>query len=242
VTAGRLKAARRRRAWSREELAVRSGLSWSAIAQIESGRRTNVRPATVAALAGALGVTADYLLRPEPRAGALLEHHLLVYAGEDEFVAGAGAYLLAGLTLDEPTLVVTSKRAAEALRSHLGPDADKATFADADSWYSSPGDAFSAYRQFATDAVRDGAAWARVLGEPVWSGRTDMEVESWVRYESLLNLCLANLPLTVLCAYDAGALDSRILSHARMTHPRAREGDAVQPIADYADPGDFLLA
>ena len=58
----RLKAARRRLGWSREELAFRAKLSWPAVAQIESGRREHPRPATLSALADALGVTIDYLV------------------------------------------------------------------------------------------------------------------------------------------------------------------------------------
>ena len=58
----RVRAAGVRLGWSREALAVRSELSWSAIAQVESGRRKNVRPQTLSALAEALGVTIDYLV------------------------------------------------------------------------------------------------------------------------------------------------------------------------------------
>ena len=48
--------------WTREALAFHSGLSWSAIAQVESGRRTNLRPSTLAALSRPLGVSIDYLV------------------------------------------------------------------------------------------------------------------------------------------------------------------------------------
>src|SRR3954451_8074943 len=57
----RLAGARRRLAWAREELAFKAGISWSAIPQIKSGRRPHPRPATLSALASALGVTIDYL-------------------------------------------------------------------------------------------------------------------------------------------------------------------------------------
>ena len=50
-----LKAARERLGWSREALAYHSGVSWSAIAQIESGRRKDVRLSSLSALAEALG-------------------------------------------------------------------------------------------------------------------------------------------------------------------------------------------
>ena len=55
-----LKAARTRLGWTRETLAHHSGISWSAISQIESGRRRDVRLGTLSALAEALGVSVDY--------------------------------------------------------------------------------------------------------------------------------------------------------------------------------------
>src|SRR5438105_15524308 len=59
--AASVRSARERAGWSREALAHYSGLSWAAIAQIESGRRQEVRVSSLLALAGALGVSVDYL-------------------------------------------------------------------------------------------------------------------------------------------------------------------------------------
>src|ERR1700738_2780915 len=57
-----LRSARERAGWSREALAHHSGLSWAAIAQIESGRRREVRLGSLVALANALAVSVDYLV------------------------------------------------------------------------------------------------------------------------------------------------------------------------------------
>src|ERR687891_690171 len=84
----RLRAARTRLGWTRETLAVHSGLSWSAIAQIESGRRRNVRPDTLAALATALGVTIDYLVNGGASSTVMFRHQALLYGADEEFVAG----------------------------------------------------------------------------------------------------------------------------------------------------------
>src|SRR5436189_5733096 len=83
----RLKAARRRLGWSREELAFRAKLSWPAVAQIESGRREYPRPPTLSALADALAVTIDYLVRGAPTYAPVLNHMALLYRG-GEAVAG----------------------------------------------------------------------------------------------------------------------------------------------------------
>ena len=89
----RVRAARHRRGWSREALAFHAGISWSAISQLEAGRRRNLRPSTLAALAGALNVTVDYLVTGCAVSSEMLEHRALVYETEDEFLAAAVPFL-----------------------------------------------------------------------------------------------------------------------------------------------------
>jgi transcriptional regulator with XRE-family HTH domain len=57
-----LRAARAQRGWTRDQLADRAGVSVAAIAQIESGRRRDVRLSTLTALATALDVSLDELV------------------------------------------------------------------------------------------------------------------------------------------------------------------------------------
>jgi transcriptional regulator with XRE-family HTH domain len=238
--ARRLRAARARAGLSREELAVRAGLSWSAIAQIEAGRRKNLRPATLAACAEALGVTVDYLLSRTTHKD-LLEHHALVYENEDQFAATAASFLKSGIDRDEPALAVTSARNIELLRDALGREARHVTFADSEQWYSAPVAALAAYRRFAVEAIDRGVVWTRVLGEPVWGGRSDGDVKFWTRYEALLNLAFAGLPLTLVCPYDAEGLDPAIVEHARSTHAETLGPDGLAANEQYVDPGEFIL-
>jgi transcriptional regulator with XRE-family HTH domain len=242
VTATRVRAARKRRGWSREELAVRAGLSWAAITQIESGRRTNLRPATVRALAGALDVTTDYLLGHDRLDGSLLEHEALIYADDDAFAESAGDYMRVAVALGEPALAVTSAHNVAVLREQLGDQAAGVTFADSADWYGNPPGALTRYRDYVTRALGAGASWVRVLGEPVWSGRNPAERDAWVRYESLLNLTFANFPATLVCPYNAATVEPDVIAHARATHPHTREHGTAAPSESYTDPGDFLLS
>src|ERR1700693_2957257 len=89
----RVRAARERLAWTREDLAFRSGLSWAAIAQVESGRRTNLRPATLSALSRAFGVSIDYLVGGAPSRPTMLKHSVFPYHSEIQFRTTGGAYL-----------------------------------------------------------------------------------------------------------------------------------------------------
>jgi len=52
---------------SRMQLAVASGVSMSVIVQVEQGQRDDIKLSTADALARALGVALDELLRPAPK-------------------------------------------------------------------------------------------------------------------------------------------------------------------------------
>src|ERR1700685_2081920 len=93
-----LKSARERLGWSRETLAHHSGLSWSAITQIESGRRREVRVSSLVALESALGVSVDYLVGREATASSgLLNHRVLTYGSDDEYLAASVPFLREGV-------------------------------------------------------------------------------------------------------------------------------------------------
>jgi transcriptional regulator with XRE-family HTH domain len=237
----RLRAARERAGLSREALAFHSGVSWSAIAQVESGRRTNLRPRTLSALARALGVTIDYLVAGHPATDLMFEHRALLYDSHAEFLASAVPFLAEAPDRSEAALVVTSKSKIASLRKQLGTDADAVEFADRSSWYRTPTGALDGYRAFLDRAADTGAPWVRILGEPVWTGRSDAEIRLWARYESFLNLAFSSRPLTLLCAYDRRKLDAAVIGHARATHPRTLEHDSLTLSSAYCDPATFLL-
>jgi transcriptional regulator with XRE-family HTH domain len=239
--AARVRAARERRGWRREALAVRSGISWSGIAQIEAGRRTNVRPATLSALAAALGVSTDYLVHGGPASPAMLEHSALLYGSDEEFVGTAGPFLAEGVERSEAVLAVTTRSNIELLRAHLGPDAKHVEFAEAEAWYSTPAAALASYQAFANARLESGFPWLRAIGEPVWAGRSDSEIRLWTRYEALLNLVFAGWPATIRCPYDERSLQPEIARQARLTHPHTVERGGIVTSPDYADPSGFVL-
>jgi transcriptional regulator with XRE-family HTH domain len=239
--AGRLAAARRRAGISREQLAVESGLSWSAITQIETGRRPNPRADTLGSLAAALGVTVEYLLGTSGPTSALLDHHALIYRDVADFVETAGPFLREGVAGGDAVLVVTAPENADALREQLGDAAAGAEFSDWQTWYRSPREALIGYRRFATEALDGGAAWVRIVGEPVWADRTAEEVQTWVRYEALLNIAFAPLPMTLACPYNETALDPAIVANARATHCRCLERGQSIPNTDFTDPAELCL-
>jgi transcriptional regulator with XRE-family HTH domain len=175
-------AARKRLGWTREALAFHSGISWSGIAQIESGRRRNLRPDTLSALAGALGVSIDYLVRGGPATTALLDHKALLYDSGDELVNTAGPFLEEGVDRSEAVLAVTTKENIRLLRRQLGPAGKRVDFVESAAFLTTPSSVLERFREFANAKLEDGAPWIRILGEPIWTGRSDEEIRSSISY------------------------------------------------------------
>ncbi|MEA2475869.1 MAG: hypothetical protein QOC87_68 [Actinomycetota bacterium] len=236
--ATRIRAARHRLGWSREALAVHSDLSWSAIEQIESGRRINPRPATLTALSKALGVTIDYLLG-DSSSPKMLVHRVLVYGDDDGFVKGAVPFLREGIERSDALLAVVAAENIVILKEQLGESAGRVEFVDATDGYSSPLTAITAYRAFMDGALERGAPWARIVGQPGWG--TSKDARSWCRYESLFNLAFDSMPATALCLYDTRTVHPTIVSAARRTHPQIVEEGEITDNPMYLDPSDFLL-
>jgi transcriptional regulator with XRE-family HTH domain len=236
-----LKTARARLGWSREALAFHSGVSWSAIAQIESGRRKDVRLSSLSALAGALGVSIDYLVGSTAGLSSrLFEHRLLTFASDAQYVEGTVPFVAEGLEQSHAHLVVGSPSQIELIRDALDDRSKHVEFADSAEWYSTLAGALNRYRAYVKEKVDAGAAWVRVVGDAVWAGRSDPETAAWFRYESLVNLAFAAAPATFMCAYDASVLPAAVIEAACRTHPVAH-GPALTDSPPYRETEDFLL-
>jgi transcriptional regulator with XRE-family HTH domain len=237
----RVRAARERLGWTREALAFHSGVSWSAIAQVESGRRTNLRPSTLAALSRPLGVSIDYLVDGNLRRPTMLDHSAFPYRAEDQFQTTMGSFLAEGVERSEAILAVTTGPNIELLREHLGGDAGSVEFVDSSSFLTTPIAALEAFKAFSDTKLERGATWIRILGEPRWAERSDVEVRLWTRFESLFNLVFAASPMTVACPYDERSVAPEILRQAQLTHPHTVGEQGITQSPEYTDPRRFAL-
>lgn len=232
--AGRVRSARLRAGLSREALAFHSGVSWSAIAQVENGRRTNLRPGTLASLARALGVTIDYLVSGASSRQPMLEHRVVLYADEDQFLASAVDFLSGVRDRSEAAMASLSKAKSRLLRRHLGPQSDAVTFAEPRNGRGSPVAALRAYGEFVDAAIAAGATWVRILVEPPWS-RSATRASELERHEALLNLVFSHAPVSLLCLYDATRVGPARAEQIYATHPHAVDQDGLRSSASYRD-------
>jgi transcriptional regulator with XRE-family HTH domain len=238
-----LRAARDRLGWSREALAFHSGVSWSAIAQIESGRRRDVHLSSLCALADALGVSVDYLIGTVAATTPpqLFEHQLLTYGSDGEFITATAPFLDEGIEQSHCLLAITTPAKTSVLRKSLGARSELVLFADWATWYRSPQIAMRRYAEFVKQKVEAGAIWIRVVAEAAWTDDTEPGIAAWTRYESLVNLAFAASPITIICTYDERSLSPAVLADACRTHPKMALGTDSAPSPSYREPGDFLL-
>jgi anti-sigma regulatory factor (Ser/Thr protein kinase) len=176
-------------------------------------------------------------------------HPALVYATPDQFLAAAVPFLRDGIALGEPCLAVTSARNVALLREALGPDhAATVDLQPADVWLSTPWRALVAYRRWVERHSGGASAIApqrrvRVLGEPFAPGRTTAAAREWTRYEALLNVAFAALPLTLLCSYDAAALPRAALDDVLRSHPQLLEpSQQLRDNPGFAEPRSLFAA
>lgn len=169
-------------------------------------------------------------------------HEALFYAGQDEFLAGTTSFIRDGLEGDAATLVVVSARKIDSLRSALGSEAERVSFADMAEVGANPARIIPAWREF-VDQHGGTSRPMRGIGEPIWAGRSPAELLECQRHESLLNLAFADMPdFHLLCPYDTDALSTAVIEEARRSHQHLCDGgehaisDAYRGLEEVAAP------
>jgi anti-sigma regulatory factor (Ser/Thr protein kinase) len=173
---------------------------------------------------------------------AAFRHEAFLYAGHDDFVAGALAFLAAPLTVGRPALVMTDGPKLALLRAALGERAAAVDFADMEIVGRNPARIIPAWAAFAEANHGVGPLWG--IGEPVWPGRSPAELDECRHHEVLLNLAFSDSAFHLLCPYDIAALEPSVVDDVWASHPRVSRpspqsdngaaGDAAHDVVDSA--------
>ncbi|MFE2875289.1 anti-sigma factor RsbA family regulatory protein [Streptomyces roseus] len=143
-------------------------------------------------------------------------HPALFYRDQSEYLEGVGGFVRAALAADEPVLVAVPGPRLDTLRESLDVGASEVTWTDMTRLGRNPGRILAALQDF---AGRQEGRRARIVGEPIWPGRSQAEVLEATRHEALINTAFAGRRATVLCPYDVLGLPAAVVSDARRTHP-----------------------
>ncbi len=81
----------------------------------------------------------------------------------------------------------------------------------------------------------------RMIGEPIWPSRSEVEYPACVQHEALLNWAFTGRDVTVVCPYHSAQLDPEVIADARRTHPVLWQDGVSQHDNEAYDP-DAMLA
>ncbi len=134
-----------------------------------------------------------------------------------------GAFAAAGIDAGEAVMVAVPEPRLALLRSALGDGAAAVHWLDMTRLGRNPARIISAIADF-VDSTEGRPA--RMVGEPIWPGRTDAEMLEAARHEALINLAFAGVDVRILCPYDA-ALPAQALALSACTHPLLEDATAT---------------
>ena len=160
-------------------------------------------------------------------------HEALFYRGDEEFLEGTVPLVRDAVAADAAVLVAVPRARSRALRSALGDDGERVSFAEMEELGRNPGRIIGAWRDFIREHA-GGDVPPLGIGEPIWPERTEAELVECQRHETLLNLAFApDVPWTLLCPYDSARLAPEVLEAARRNHPHLVEGGMTSRSESY---------
>ncbi|MEV4220650.1 anti-sigma factor RsbA family regulatory protein [Nonomuraea sp. NPDC049725] len=157
-------------------------------------------------------------------------HPALFYRGDREYVAATTRFIREGLDAGEPVAVAVPARNLELIEAVLGADAARVTMLDMLKAGRNPGRIIpGVLRDFAD---RHPGEHVRIIGEPIWPGRSATEYPACAQHEALINYAFRGRQVTILCPYDLDGLDPEVIREAELTHPVLldEEGERVSDL------------
>jgi len=161
-------------------------------------------------------------------------HPALLYRDDEEYLAGTVPFIRDGLAAGEPVAVAVPGPKLELIRRALGADEQRVLLRDMTAAGRNPGRIIPTVLLAFAD-THPGQR-VRLIGEPIWAGRSATEYPACAQHEALINAAFAGRPATILCPYNIDLLDPVWVTDAYKTHPVIWDGDRRFDSADYADP------
>jgi hypothetical protein len=160
-------------------------------------------------------------------------HTCMLYSSLHDFVAGVGEFVFDGLASGAAVLVALPPSRIDAIRRSFDNRIEDVEFVDMAAVGRNPGRILGVLHGFVT-GHDDGPV--RIVGEPIWPGRSSAETIEAIRHEALLNLAFAGTRVDVLCPYQVTALDADVLSAAGRTHSTVMQQGRYLPNPKFVDP------
>ncbi|MFE7658715.1 anti-sigma factor RsbA family regulatory protein [Streptomyces bottropensis] len=160
-------------------------------------------------------------------------HPALFYRTEQEYTRQTVAFLREGLANAEPMAVAVPGPNLELIKSALGADAEGILFLDMTEAGRNPGRIIPKVLRGFADAHLQRRV--RIIGEPIWAGRSAVEYPACAQHEALINAAFEGRAVTILCPYDEVRLDPQVIADAKVTHPTLISGEGRERASDVYD-------
>ncbi|AYF77721.1 sensor histidine kinase [Nocardia yunnanensis] len=160
-------------------------------------------------------------------------HPALFYRDHDEYLAGTVSFIREGLANGEPVAVSVPTANLALLRGELGSDAAAVLLMDMTVEGRNPGRIIPGVLRAFADNHPHGRV--RIIGEPIWAGRSEVEYPACAQHEALINAAFTGREVTILCPYDVTNLSPEVLADAHVTHPTIIDG-AHESVSAAYDP------
>ncbi len=164
-------------------------------------------------------------------------HPALFYSDEESYIDGIVPFVMEGLANAEPVVISVPGHNLELLRDALSGFAHLVTFIDMADTGRNPGRIIPELRAFA-DRHRGPL---RIIAEPVWEGRSDVEYPACALHEALVNYAFSGRDLSILCPYHTATLSHDVLADAEKTHPVVIDSGGRRP-SDHFHPARVVVA
>ena len=167
-------------------------------------------------------------------------HEALLYRDMGEYLEATLAFINEGLRAGEPVLVAVPNSNLRRLTGELGTAAARVRLIDLSEEGRNPGRIIPWVHLAFADAHPDEAL--RIIGEPIWPGRSADEYPGCMQHEALANVVFSGRRARALCPYDVSNLEPEVIADAATTHPVLTGRDGRQASATYADPNAVAAA
>jgi anti-sigma regulatory factor (Ser/Thr protein kinase) len=159
-------------------------------------------------------------------------HPALFYQNDTEYLAGTVPFITDGLANQEPVAVAVPGPRLVLLQAELGSASEQVRFLDMTVVGRNPGRIIPGVLRAFADDHRTGRV--RIIGEPIWPGRSETEYPACVQHEALINLAFAGRSVSILCPYDTAGLAPEVIADAVATHPVLIDSTGHSVSEDYA--------
>lgn len=140
-------------------------------------------------------------------------HPALFYRDEQEYLDGTLPFVHDGLDAGEPVAVAVPGKNLDLIKDALGNAAGAVRLLDMREAGRNPGRIIPGVLRAFADAQPAGRR-VRIIGEPVWAGRSDTEYPACAQHEALINAAFQGRTVTIMCPYDVARLPEHMVADA----------------------------